>query len=112
MLQPVVVVLVVDNVKVRVQSLPVHVLVQREAEVGPRVGVGGEGVGGEGVARALREAIALHALEAYLLDGGGDLRAGEEEEKGDSVSSHATWDHLAVGRQAGCRQAGSLAQSD
>ena len=69
-LQPVVVVFVVDDVKVRRQPLPVHVLVQRQAQVGPRVGVGG----------AARNAMALHALEAYLLDGGGDLHAGRQSE--------------------------------
>ena len=66
-LQAVVVVFVVDDVKVRRQALPVHVLVQRQAQVGPRVGVGGA-----------REAMALHALEAHLLDGGGDLPGARE----------------------------------
>ena len=74
-LQAVVVVLVVDDVEVGCEALPVHVLVQRQAQVGPRVGLGG-GAGGGGGAR---EAMALHALEAHLLDGGGDLREGRDE---------------------------------
>ena len=69
-LQAVVVVLVVDDVEVGCEALPVHVLVQRQAQVGPRVGLGGGGA---------REAMALHALEAHLLDGGGDLREGRDE---------------------------------
>ena len=75
-LQTVVVVLVVHDVEVGGEALPVHVLVQRQAQVGPRVGLGGGGGGGA------REAMALHALEAHLLDGGGDLRAGMKEGMG------------------------------
>ena len=74
-LQAVVVVLVVDDVEVGCEALPVHVLVQRQAKVGPRVGLGLGGGGGGGA----REAMALHALEAHLLDGGGDLREGRDE---------------------------------
>ena len=71
-LQAVVVVLVVDDVEVGCEALTVHVLVQRQAQVGPRVGLGG----------GAREAMALYALEAHLLDGGGDLRAGMKEGEG------------------------------
>ena len=74
-LQAVVVVFVVDDVKVRVQPLPVHVLVQRQAQVGPRVAVGGGGGGGA------RKAMALHALESHLLDGGGDLPGGRRRRR-------------------------------
>ena len=76
-LQAVVVVLVVDDVEVGCEALTVHVLVQRQAQVGPRVGLGLGGGGG-----GAREAMALHALEAHLLDGGGDLRAGMKEGEG------------------------------